>query len=473
MGTPLLSQDLLQKTLETAMANGADYADVYVQKRKTTGISLDNGEIRSSAAGQTAGVGIRVTLGASTAYAHSEDLSPEAILACAKTVSQLAKEKGDKDVNIPLAIQTPGNAAQALLLPSQVSLTDRLALLQRTEAKARDLRKDIEQILGFYADTDESIQIATSDGHLFHDRRCICRLSVRTIIEDKDGKRRVGVSGGGNREGFSYFKDRFDPEAMAAESVRMAEAQLGARAAPIGERTVVVGPRSSGVLLHEAVGHGLEADFIRKKTSLFTGRVGESVASPLVTVIDDGTIPGMRGSLNVDDEGTLPRHNVLIENGVLKGFINDKLNARLLNEAPTGNGRRQSFRCIPIPRMTSTFMRGGQDEPEDIVKGVKNGLYCRAFGGGQVNIGNGNFVFEVQEGYLIEDGKITAPVEGATLVGNGPDTLSKIVAVGHDVGFDPGVYTCGKDGQSVPVNVGQPTLRIDGITVGGTGEEQS
>jgi len=280
----------------------------------------------------------------------------------------------------------------------------------------------------------------------------------------------VGVSGGGNREGFSYFSDHFQPEAIAEESVRMAMAQMGAKPAPIGEQTVVVGPKSSGVLLHEAVGHGLEADFIRKKTSLFTGRLGEQVASPLCTVIDDGTIKGMRGSLNVDDEGTLPKRNVLIDKGVLTGFMSDKLNARLMGMEPSGNGRRQSFRSIPLPRMTTTYMLGGEEDPTSIIKGVKRGLYCRAFGGGQVNISNGNFVFEVQEGYLIEDGKLTAPVEGATLVGNGPDTLSKIVAVGNDVGFDPGVYTCGKDGQSVPVNVGQPTLRIDGITVGGTGQ---
>ncbi|MBL93017.1 MAG: metalloprotease TldD [Myxococcales bacterium] len=471
MAPPILSQDILEKTLEIAMSTGADYADVYVQKRKTTGLSLDNGEIRSSAAGQTAGVGIRVTQGASTAYAHSEDLSPDAIFDCARTVSKLAKDNVAPAVNIGLTSRAEGDFAKALLPPTDITLEQRLELLQRGEAKARTLRNDIDRILGYYGDTDEVVQIATSEGDLFSDSRCICRLSLRTIIKDKDGKRRVGVSGGGNREGFSYFKDHFQPEAMAAESIRMAEAQLGARPAPIGEQTVVVGPKSSGVLLHEAVGHGLEADFIRKKTSLFTGRVGELVASPLVTVIDDGTLPGMRGSLNVDDEGTLPRRNVLIENGILKGFINDKLNARLMGTSPTGNGRRQSFRCIPIPRMTSTFMLGGQDDPADIIKGVQNGFYCRAFGGGQVNIGNGNFVFEVQEGYLIEDGKITAPVEGATLVGNGPETLSKIAAVGHDLDYDPGVYTCGKDGQSVPVNVGQPTLRIDGITVGGTGQE--
>ena len=466
----ILPTEVLEKTLNAAMAAGADYADIYVQKRKSTGLELDNGEIRSSSAGQTAGAGIRVIKGSSTAFAHSEDLSPEALLSCATTVAQVAKEATSAITPVRLQPLQIHHYAQPKIKPSTVALSERLELLMRADQEARRLESGLERILGFYADTDEIVQIANTDGELFVDERCICRLSLQSIMADKDNKRRVGSSGGGNREGFSYFKDHFSPEAIAQESVRMALAQMGARPAPAGSQTVVVGPKSSGVLLHEAVGHGLEADFIRKKTSLFTGRVGEKVASELCTVIDDGTIPGMRGSLNVDDEGTLPKRNVLIENGILKGFITDRLNAKLMGETPTGNGRRQSFRCIPLPRMTTTFMPNGNDDPESIVKGVKQGLYCKAFGGGQVNIGNGNFVFEVQEGYLIEDGKITAPVEGATLVGNGADTLMKIVAVGNDSGFDSGVYTCGKDGQSVPVNVGQPTLRLDGITVGGTGQ---
>jgi TldD protein len=466
----ILPTDILEKTLDAAMSGGADYADIYVQKRKSTGLELDNGEIRSSSAGQTAGAGIRVIKGSSTAFAHSEDLSLEALLSCAHTIAQISQGRSQQMASTQLTLQPIAAFAQPKVPPSSVDLSERLALLMRADQEARRLEERLERILGFYADTDEQVQIANTDGQLFYDARCICRLSLRTILPDADNKRRVGTSGGGNREGFSYFKEHFNPEAIAQESVRMALAQLGARPAPAGAQTVVVGPRSSGVLLHEAVGHGLEADFIRKKTSVFTGRVGEKVASELCTVIDDGTIPGMRGSLNIDDEGTLPQRNVLIEKGILKGFMTDKLNAKLMGIEPSGNGRRQSFRCIPIPRMTTTFMPSGNDEPETIIKGVKKGLYCRAFGGGQVNIGNGNFVFEVQEGYLIEDGRITAPVEGATLVGNGAETLNKIVAVGNDSGFDSGVYTCGKDGQSVPVNVGQPTLRIDDITVGGTGQ---
>jgi TldD protein len=295
------------------------------------------------------------------------------------------------------------------------------------------------------------------------------RLNVEVVIDDK-GERRSGTGGGGSRIGLDHYDDpHTSPEACAEEAVRMACAQRGARAAPRGEGTVVLGPASSGVLLHEAVGHGLEADFIRKKTSLFTGRLGEKVASELCTVVDDGTLPGKRGSLNVDDEGQLTSRTTLIERGILTGYLTDRLNAGLLGMERTGNGRRQSFRHPPMPRMTNTFLTKGTDDPADVISSVKNGLYCRAFGGGQVDIANGSFVFEVKEGYLIEDGKLTAPVRGATLVGNGPETLSRITRVGHDAELDPGVYTCGKEGQSVPVGVGLPTIRIDGITIGGTG----
>ncbi|HEY1099117.1 MAG TPA: metallopeptidase TldD-related protein, partial [Myxococcota bacterium] len=357
--------------------------------------------------------------------------------------------------------------------PADVSVDRRATLVRRLDEAARAAinreAATLVQVACNYADVDEEFLIANSEGLLVADRRALVRLNIEVIIDDV-GERRSGSGGGGSRVGLDHYDDPSQsPEAYAEEAVRMACAQRGARPAPRGEGVVVLGPASSGVLLHEAVGHGLEADFIRKKTSLFTGRLGEKVASELCTVVDDGTIAGRRGSLNVDDEGHMTARTTLIERGVLTGYLTDRLNAGLLGMERTGNGRRQSFRHPPLPRMTNTFMAKGTDEPDDVIKSVRNGIYCRAVGGGQVDIANGSFVFQVKEGYLIEDGRLTAPVRGATLVGNGPETLSRITRVGHDAELDPGVYTCGKEGQSVPVGVGLPTIRIDGITIGGTG----
>jgi TldD protein len=368
----------------------------------------------------------------------------------------------------PLLLQRAGRHGDAEVAEPR-SIADRAALLHRADAAARHGAR-VDRVTASLADVEEEILIATSEGRLVSDTRTLCRMSLDVIVNDPAGKRRTGSAGGGSRRGLSHFDAVRTPEQIGAEAVRMAIAQLGARAAPAGERVVVVGPGASGVLLHESVGHGLEADFARKRTSLYAGRLGQRVASELVTVVDDGTLPLARGSLNVDDEGTPTSRTVLIERGVLKAYLTDTENARLLGVEETGNGRRQSFRHPPLPRMTNTMLLSGTDDPESVVREVKSGLYAKSFGGGQVDISSGSFVFEVREGYLIEDGRLTAPIRGASLVGNGPDVLNKVTRVAGDAAFDDGAYTCGKAGQSVPVTVGMPTVRLDGITVGGTGE---
>jgi TldD protein len=442
-----------------------------VQARRSFGLELEDGEVKSATAAAERGVGIRVIRGAAVAYAHSDDLSEAALLECAEAASHVGTDAEVRVVARPLKPRARSHHADARALPSSVAMEARAALLLRADDRARsgsapgaDL--PLERVLGTYADLDEDVLIADSDGGLVTDTRALCRMSLEVIVKDGD-QRRTGNGGGGSRLGPVHFDEERTPEQIADEAVRMARAQIGARVAPVGEQIVVVGPASSGVLLHEAVGHGLEADFVRKRTSLFAGRLGQKVASELCTVVDDGTLPGRRGSLNVDDEGSPTQRTLLIDRGVLCGYLTDTLNARLLGLSPTGNGRRQTFRHAPLPRMTNTFLAAGHDDPDEIVRGVSRGLYARSFGGGQVDIANGTFVFEVKEGYLIEDGRLTAPVKGATLVGSGPDVLSKITRVGHDGALDPGTYTCGKDGQSVPVTVGMPTVRIDGITVGG------
>ncbi len=469
---PLVEPGLLSRLIGRALARGGEFAEVYVQRKRGLGLELDDGEIRSSSSGFVHGVGIRVIKGAQVAYAHSDDLAEDALIACADAASRIgtSSDGGGLAIAKPLQKRSRAKHADPKSPPAEADVKHRLALLERAYAAARAERDDLEKVIGGWADSDEEVLIANSEGLLVQDRRALCRLALRVVIVDKDGRRRVGSQGAGSRAGLSYYDESMSPEEVAKEAVRMATAQLGARPAPTGEQVVVLGPGSSGVLLHEAVGHGLEADFIRKNTSLFAGRVGQKVGSELVTVIDDGTLPERRGSLNIDDEGNPTQANVLIEKGVLQGYMSDRLNSQLMGTSPTGNGRRQSFRHPPLPRMTNTFLAAGEHDPDEVLREVKRGLYCRAFGGGQVDISNGNFTFEVQEGYLIEDGKLGAPVTGATLVGSGPDVLAKITRVGHDSEIDPGTYTCGKAGQSVPVTVGLPTLRIDGITVGGTGD---
>jgi TldD protein len=472
----LLDPGLLSRLIGRALARGGDFAEVYVQRRKSVGFALDDGVLRDASASRDFGVGVRVIKDAAVVYAWSDDTSEGALLATADAAARVDRHDGDGSPVViarPLSLRARATHADPSRPPTEVALERRAALVRRADEAARaavaEHAATLVQVACSYADVDEEILIANSEGMVVADRRALCRLSVEVVVDD-GGQRRAGTGGGGSRIGLDHYDDPTrGPEAAGREAARMACAQRGARPAPRGDGVVVLGPSSSGVLLHEAVGHGLEADFIRKRTSLFAGRVGEKVASELCTVVDDGTLPGQRGSLNVDDEGHATSRTVLIDRGVLTGFLTDRLNAALLHAERTGNGRRQSFRHPPLPRMTNTFLQRGTDDPDDIVRGVRQGLYCRAFGGGQVDIANGSFVFEVKEGYLIEDGRLTAPVKGATLVGNGPETLSRVTRVGHDAALDPGVYTCGKEGQSVPVGVGLPTVRIDGITIGGTG----
>ncbi len=466
--SPLLSPELANDLIKKAKARGADFVDIFVQKRRSFSVSLEDGDVRGASTGSLFGLGIRALKGAATAYAHSDDLSVEALMACADTVSHVATKGSDVEGISSWDERALPAIAKASRAPRNSAFDERVALLQSAYRSIDGREPDVNKIFGSYADVDEDIVIVNSEGLWVEDTRCLCRLNVSVLLDD-NGETRVGSFGGGNREGLSVFSRGLAPQAIAEEALRMAKAQVGAVAAPTGEQNVVLAPGWSGVLLHEAVGHGLEADFIRKKTSLFTDRLGEKVASDLVTVIDDGTIENSRGSLNVDDEGTLTQRNVLIENGILKGYMSDRLNAGLMGIAPSGNGRRQSFRHAPLPRMTNTFLASGDSTPEEILNSVEDGIYCRAFGGGQVDISNGNFVFEVREGYRIRKGEIAEPIKGATLVGSGVETMSKVSAVGNDSKLDSGIGTCGKDGQSVPVNVGLPTLRIDGVTVGGTG----
>jgi TldD protein len=463
---PLLALPLVEKLLGTALARGAEFAEVYVERSTTTAVSLDEGKIRSAQVGSVTGVGVRAIRGAQVGYAYSDDLDEAALLRTAQTAALIAD--GTREVG-PQSIARRALPQHYLVRTplADVDVARKIELVRAADAAARAYDKRIRQVMGGYADQTREILVANTLGHFAEDRQDLCRLGVQCVAFGKD-ERRTGFYGGGGRVDFRFFDD-FSPAQVGREAARQAIATLGAVAAPAGPQTVVLAPGWSGILLHEAVGHGLEADFIRKGTSLFAGKLGEKVASELVTVIDDGTVANARGSLNVDDEGNPGERKVLIERGILKGYLYDHLNARLTGQRSTGSGRRQSFRHAPLPRMTNTFLAQGDATPEEIVSGVRKGLYCRQFGGGQVDISNGNFVFEIAEAYLIEDGEVTKPVKGAMLIGVGPEALKNVSQVGCDAAHDPGLGTCGKDGQSVPVGVGLPTVRIDNVTVGGTG----
>ena len=462
-----LTEHDLQRYLSEALAAGGDYADLYFEYLATSNISIDESIVKSAVQGVSLGVGVRVISGERTGYAYSGDLSPEKILKAARVAACIAKG--------PAKIEKTGfeearkrNLYPVLTAPSDTSLADRVALVQRADVAARAYDPRVFQVQATYVDSLRHVLVATSEGTLSFDRQPMTRMNVSALTREAGGVPQRGFSGGGGRVGLEFFLEEKTPEYFAREAARQAIVQLDAVAAPAGEMTVVLGPGWPGILLHEAVGHGLEADFNRKGVSAFTGRIGQQVASPLCTVVDDGTIRNRRGSLNVDDEGIPTQQNVLIEKGVLRGYLSDKLSARLMHGASTGSGRRESYQHIPMPRMTNTFMLAGESDPAEIIRSVPRGLYCTTFGGGQVDITSGNFVFSASESYLIEDGKLTRPVKGATLVGNGPEALKYVSMVGNDLKLDEGVGICGKEGQSVPVGVGIPTIKVDKMTVGGT-----
>ena len=462
-----LTERLLERCLGEALSAGGDFADLYFESVTATSLGVDEQIVKSASQGTSAGCGIRVLSGERTGYAYTDNLSPERLLHAARTAALIAS--GPARQPVQGFVETPAaNLYPVPLGGFDLDLAARLELILRADRAARAFDPRVVQVRAGYSEELRRILIAASDGAFASDTQPLCRLNVFVIAKDGEVSTK-GSAGGGGRAGLEQFSGSKSPEHLAHEAARGAILQLGAVPAPAGEMEVVLGPGWPGILLHEAVGHGLEADFNCKKTSAFAGLIGQPVASPKVTVVDNGTMAGRRGSLNVDDEGSATQETVLIEGGVLKGYLSDKLSARLMGMPNTGSGRRESYQAIPMPRMTNTYMLAGDDEPEDIVRSVKRGLYAVNFGGGQVDITNGKFVFSASEAYLIEDGKITAPVRDATLIGNGPEALKYVSMVGHDLKLDEGIGTCGKNGQSVPVGVGMPTIKLDKMTVGGTG----
>jgi TldD protein len=464
-GPAPIDPEIARKLLDVALAQGGDYADLFFEYAASGSYAYDEGILKSAGRFVTMGLGVRVMKGDATGYAYVEDLDLDAMKHAARTAGQIAA--GGKPI-APQAItrKSPADRYPIGHLSMDVDGVVKRELLERADRAARAADPRITKVDASLSEELREILIVTSTGHFVRDRQPLLRFGVRAIAEE-NGKRQAGSSGGGGRVGLEYF-EKLSPEHHAKEAVRQAVAMLDAREAPAGEMEVVLAPGDSGILLHEAVGHGLEADFNRKGTSNYTAQVGKEVASELCTVVDDATLGGSRGSINVDDEGLEPTSSTLIEKGILRGYMQDRHSADFFHVTPTGNGRRESFRSHPMPRMTNTLLLAGQDDPEEIVRSVKKGVYARKFGGGQVDISNGDFVFSLTEGYLIEDGKITAPLKGVNLIGNGPDVMRKVVMLGHDLEVSDGIWTCGKDGQSVPVGVGCPTIKISAVTVGGT-----
>ena len=458
----------LDKVLDAALGKKADYADLYFEYRRNEGVSLEEGLVKNCSQSTANGVGVRVLADTKTGYAYTDDITIENLEIAARTARYIAQTRQSQ---VPVPVGQPQGEIHDLYpvkTPvNDVALEKKVELLCEIDKFARSLDPRVKNVFVSLGSEAKVILVSTSQGLVVGDIQPLTRLNVTCIVEE-EGQRQIGSFGGGGRVEFGFFIDNRDYERYAREAVRQAILNLSAIDAPAGSMDVVLGAGWPGILLHEAIGHGLEGDFNRKKTSAFTDRIGQKVASELCTVVDDGTMPSRRGSINVDDEGTPTHRTVLIENGTLKGYLQDKLNAGLMKMPLTGNGRRESYAHIPMPRMTNTFMLAGESEPEDIIRSVKKGLYAVSFGGGQVDITSGKFVFSASEAYLIEDGKVTKPVKGATLIGNGPDVLTRVSMVGCDLKLDEGVGTCGKDGQSVPVGVGLPTIRIDGLTVGGT-----
>lgn len=456
----------LEKTLDALMANRIDQADLYFESSRTESWVLEDGIVKEGSHSIDQGVGIRAISGEKTGFAYSDEIVAPALEKAAKSARAIAQSGSDQSLQAWKKQQTPilYDAKDPLL---SMSADEKVALLKDIDAKARAKDPRVKQVIVGMSGLQNTVLVAGSDGTFMADIRPLVRLNVNVIVE-QNGRLERGGSGGGGRFGYDYFTKDQIADSYVDEAIEQALINLEAVDAPAGGMTVVLGPGWPGILLHEAIGHGLEGDFNRKGTSAFANRIGERVASPGVTVVDDGTIANRRGSLNVDDEGIPTKCTTLIEDGILKGYIQDKHNARLMGMEPTGNGRRESYAHLVMPRMTNTYMLGGQYDPNEIIASVERGIYAQQFGGGQVDITNGKFVFSASQAYLIENGKVTAPVKGATIIGNGPDVLTRVSMVGNDMSLDSGIGTCGKDGQSVPVGVGQPTIRIDDITVGGT-----
>jgi TldD protein len=458
----------LASTLDLTLERRADHADLYFEYTTQDSVMLEEGIVKSGERHLEQGVGVRVQTDERQGYAHSDDITVESLRVAASTARAICDTRASVDA---VAVHGSSRPAHDLYpvdrAPTDVPVEHKVNVLGEIDAYARQLDPRVKQVMASVISQHRQVLVAASDGTLVGDVQPLVRLNVQVIAED-GSRREVGYQGAGGRYELEKLLDPEGWQPLVAEAVRVAALNLDAEPCPAGTLDVVLGPGWPGILLHEAIGHGLEGDFNRKGTSAFANRLGERVAVPGVTVVDDGTIAARRGSLNVDDEGTPTQRTVLIEDGILTGYLQDRQNARLMGMEPTGNGRRESYAHLPMPRMTNTFMLAGSDDPDEILRSVDRGLYAVSFGGGQVDITSGKFVFSASEAYRIEGGRIGAPVKGATLIGNGPDVLTRVSRIGHDLALDQGVGTCGKDGQSVPVGVGLPTLRVDGLTVGGT-----
>ena len=466
-----LNESHLSRALAEITAHKVDDADLYFQYTRSEGWSLEEGIVKTGSFSIDQGVGVRAVSGEKTAFAYSDDISEASLLDAARTVRTISSTSRSGRAKVAARKVAAGRSLYNGIDPiGTLDSTAKVKLLEKAEQLARKKDPRVKQVMAGLASEWDVVMVARADGTLAADVRPLVRLSVTVIAEQTIGgvsRREMGSGGGGGRFGLAYFDDA-QIETYVSDAVKAALTNLDSRPAPAGEMTVVLGPGWPGILLHEAIGHGLEGDFNRKGSSAFSGRIGQRVAAKGVTVLDDGTISDRRGSLNVDDEGNASQRNVLIEDGILRGYIQDSLNARLMGVKPTGNGRRESYAHVPMPRMTNTYMLGGTQTKEEIIAGLKRGLYATNFGGGQVDITSGKFVFSASEAFWVENGKIQYPVKGATIIGNGPDALTRVSAIGNDMALDTGVGVCGKEGQSVPVGVGQPTLRIDRLTVGGT-----
>jgi len=464
-----LNEATIESVFGEILTHDADYADLFFQYSRTEGWSLEEGRVKSGSFNIDQGVGVRVVSGEKTAFAYSDDISHAALSAAAAATRSIARAGADGSAGKSnRTVSKTGHSLYTVNDPvSSFSDADKVRILERLEQFARAIDPRVKEVMGRLSGEYDVVLVARHDGTMAADVRPLVHIGL-TVIAEQNGRREQGGTGGGGRYDYTYFSDDVLRE-IARQAVREALINLDAKPAPAGQMTVVLGSGWPGILLHEAVGHSLEGDFNRKGSSVFAGRVGERIAAPGVTVIDDGTISDRRGSLNIDDEGNLTQRNVLIEDGILRGYMQDSMNARLMNVPVTGNARRESYAHIPMPRMTNTLMLGGDKSPEEIIASVKHGLYAANFGGGQVDTTSGKFVFSASEAYMIENGKIAYPVVGATLIGNGIESLKHVGMIGNDMRLDSGVGVCGKEGQSVPVGVGQPTLRIEGLTVGGTG----